>query len=199
VAPGAGFEPARGRINSAVPSQLGYPGKTLVGNLGVEPSASAFQAQRISVFLVPETLRTSNLGGPSGLEPESQVSETCALSNWTMDRWSGRRYSNPNPRLRKPALCPVELRPFGFGVAGGNRILVDGSTDRRLTTRPRPQLVPGARVARACPAFQTGASTPTAFLANLVEEEGIEPPSAGCRPAVLPLNDSPKTGCGLAS
>ena len=42
VAPGAGFEPARGGINSAVPSQLGYPGKTdygkLVGNLGVEPS-----------------------------------------------------------------------------------------------------------------------------------------------------------------
>lgn len=30
-------------------------------------------------------------------------------------------------------------------------------------------------------------------LANLVEEEGIEPPSAGCRPAVLPLNDSPNS------
>ena len=28
-------------------------------------------------------------------------------------------------------------------------------------------------------------------LANLVEEEGIEPSSAGCRPAVLPLDDSP--------
>ena len=33
----------------------------------------------------------------------------------------------------------------------------------------------------------------TASLANLVEEEGIEPSFAGCRPAVLPLNDSPKT------
>jgi hypothetical protein len=52
--------------------------------------------------------------------------------------------------------------------------------------------VPGARVERACPAFQTGASTATAFLANLVEEEGIEPSFAGCRPAVLPLDDSPK-------
>ena len=31
----------------------------------------------------------------------------------------------------------------------------------------------------------------TASLANLVEEEGIEPSFAGCRPAVLPLNDSP--------
>ena len=39
----------------------------------------------------------------------------------------------------------------------------------------------------------------TASLANLVEEEGIEPSFAGCRPAVLPLNDSPKLGCGLAS
>ena len=61
------------------------------------------------------------------------------------------------------------------------------------------RLVPGARVERACPAFQTGALTATASLANLVEEEGIEPSFAGCRPAVLPLNDSPKLGCGLAS
>ena len=118
MAPGAGFEPARDRINSAAPFQLGYPGKNCYA---------------------------------------------------------------------------------GFGVAGGNRILVDGSTDRRLTTRPRPHLAPGARVERAYPAFQTGASTATAFLANLVEEEGIEPSFAGCRPAVLPLDDSPNTGCGLAS
>jgi hypothetical protein len=41
-------------------------------------------------------------------------------------------------------------------------------------------------------AFQTGALTATASLANLVEEEGIEPSFAGCRPAVLPLNDSPE-------
>ena len=54
------------------------------------------------------------------------------------------------------------------------------------------QLAPGARVERACPAFQTGALTATAPLANLVEEEGVEPSFAGCRPAVLPLNDSPK-------
>ena len=51
--------------------------------------------------------------------------------------------------------------------------------------------MPGARVERACPAFQTGALTATAFLANLVEEEGVEPSFAGCRLAVLPLNDSP--------
>lgn len=34
-------------------------------------------------------------------------------------------------------------------------------------------------------------SIATASLTNLVEEEGIEPSSAGCRPAVLPLDDSP--------
>lgn len=58
--------------------------------------------------------------------------------------------------------------------------------------RVSKHLVPGARVERACPAFQAGALTATASLANLVEEEGIEPSFAGCRPAVLPLNDSPK-------
>ena len=52
--------------------------------------------------------------------------------------------------------------------------------------------MPGARVEPACPAFQTGALTATASLAKLVEEEGIEPSFAGCRPAVLPLNDSPE-------
>jgi hypothetical protein len=35
-------------------------------------------------------------------------------------------------------------------------------------------------------------------LASLVEEEGIEPSFAGCRPAVLPLNDSPKLTATLA-
>src|ERR1700722_12669102 len=33
---------------------------------------------------------------------------------------------------------------------------------------------------------------------ELVEEEGIEPSFAGCRPAVLPLNDSPKMTATLA-
>ena len=41
---------------------------------------------------------------------------------------------------------------------------MERSTVARLTTRPRP---------------------------HLVEEEGIEPPFTGCRPAVLPLDDSP--------
>ena len=85
MAPGAGFEPARVRINSTAPSQLGYPGKTLVGNLGVEPSGSAIRTQRNAVFLAPET-RKINLAGPSGFEPESQPSEGWALSRWTMDR-----------------------------------------------------------------------------------------------------------------
>lgn len=86
MAPGAGFEPARGRINSAVPSQFGYPGKLLVGNLGVEPSVLCVPSA--ADFRLPRS-RTStfkDLAGPAGLEPESQASETCALSSWTMDR-----------------------------------------------------------------------------------------------------------------
>src|SRR5713226_7286591 len=100
MAPGAGFEPARGRINSAVPFQLGYPGTTLVGNLGVELSDSASQTQRIAVFLVPEIQYSKDLAGPSGLEPESQASETCALSRWTMDR----RGTGVGDRTRIPGL-----------------------------------------------------------------------------------------------
>jgi hypothetical protein len=100
VAPGAGFEPARGRINSAVPFQLGYPGKTWSGTWESNPVISAFQAQRISVFLVPELQFLGELVGPSGLEPESQASETCALSRWTMDR-SGTGVGN---RTRIPGL-----------------------------------------------------------------------------------------------
>jgi hypothetical protein len=101
MAPGAGFEPARGRRNSAVPFQLGDPGTSLVGNLGVEPSASAIRTQRIAVFLIPGTTRPR--------------------AHWLSE------------------------------------------ASQRLAT-----------------------ASPT----NMVEEEGIEPPSAGCRPAVLPLNDS---------
>ena len=61
--------------------------------------------------------------------------------------------------------------------------------------------MPGARVERASlietsSAFQTGASLinerANGLPGELVEEEGIEPSFAGCRPAVLPLNDSPK-------
>ena len=85
MAPGAGFEPARDRINSTAPSQLGYPGKTLVGNLGVEPSASAVRTQRICRLPRSRNLKL-NLAGPSGFEPESQPSEGWALSRWTMDR-----------------------------------------------------------------------------------------------------------------
>ena len=33
-----GFEPSRGRINSAVPYQLGYATKDLVAGAGVEPA-----------------------------------------------------------------------------------------------------------------------------------------------------------------
>jgi hypothetical protein len=67
---------------------------------------------------------------------------------------------------------------------------VDRSTVCRLSHSATVTLAPGARVERACPAFQTGALTATAFLANLLEEV-IEPSLAGGRPAVLPVNDSP--------
>src|SRR5713226_9951329 len=94
-------------------------------------------------------------------------------------------------RLKRTALSRLSYAPK---PAPGSRIELSWSDPQShaSATRPRSHLAPGARVERACPAFQTGALTATAFLANLVEEEGVEPSLAGCRPAVLPLDDSPK-------
>jgi hypothetical protein len=83
------------------------------------------------------------------------------------------------------------------GVTGENRTLVDGATTRRSATELRPQLAPGARVERACLAFQASALTATASLAELVEERRIELRLLGCRPSVLPLSLHPhETGPG---
>jgi hypothetical protein len=76
-------------------------------------------------------------------------------------------------------------------VTGENRTLVDGATTRRSATELRPQLAPGARVERACLAFQASALTATASLADLVEERRIELRLLGCRPSVLPLSLHP--------
>src|SRR5713226_1582913 len=94
-------------------------------------------------------------------------------------------------RLKRTALSRLSYAPK---PAPGSRIELSWSDPQSpaSATRPRSHLAPGARVERACPAFRTGALTATASLANLVEEEGIEPSLAGCRPAVLPLNDSPQ-------
>ena len=94
MAPGAGFEPARDRINSAVPSQLGYPGKTLVGNLGVEPSASAVRAQRICRLPRSRNLKIK-LGRP--IRIRTGISAFGGLGP-----------------------VPLDDGPFEIGVAGGN-------------------------------------------------------------------------------
>ena len=111
-------------------SNLATPEEPWSGTWESNPVISASQAQRISVFLVPEIQFLEDLVGPSGLEPESQASETCALSSWTMDRsgtgvgnrtripglgnrrsvqlnyarsgWGGRRKSNPRGRFHRP-------------------------------------------------------------------------------------------------
>ena len=85
MAPGAGFEPARIRINSAVPYRLGYPGTTWSGTWESNPVPLRSERSGFAVFLAPE-IRNSILAGPSGFEPESQPSEGWVLSCWTMDR-----------------------------------------------------------------------------------------------------------------
>lgn len=50
--------------------------------------------------------------GLSGVEPEYQASEACALSNWTIGRkWYGSRDSNPDCRFRRPNSYPIERLP----------------------------------------------------------------------------------------
>ena len=92
-------------------SSLATPEKTWSGTWESNPVISAFQAQRVSVFLVPELQFLGELVGPSGLEPESQASETCALSRWTMDRsgtdWGDRRESNSRGAMHSRAPKPL--------------------------------------------------------------------------------------------
>ena len=149
MAPGAGFEPARDRINSAAPSQLGYPGKTVVGNLGVGPSDSAIRTQRICRL------------------PRSRNSK--------IKTWPAHPDSNRNLSLRRAGPCPVG--PW-TGINLGWPEEIESSW-----TVPQTAAYPLGHGHTWC----------QQRLANLVEEEGIEPPSAGCRPAVLPLNDSPNS------
>ena len=92
MAPRAGVEPARGLVNSQMPFQLGY--------LGMKQS--------------------KNLAGPSGLEPEFQASETCALSRLD-DRpaWNRRPDSNRHFFVRTEAFYPLNDARV-TGVTGGN-------------------------------------------------------------------------------
>lgn len=48
------------------------------------------------------------LDQPSGLEPESQASDACALSCWTMAGWGTRRESNPDLTVRTGAPCALD-------------------------------------------------------------------------------------------
>ena len=146
MAPGAGFEPAHDRINSAAPSQLGYPGRTMVGNLGVGPSGSAIRTQWNAVFLAPETRKSLLPAHPD---------------------------SNRNLNLRRAGPCPVG--PWTRINLGWPEEIESSWTVPQTAAYP----------------LGHGHTWCQQRLANLVEEEGIEPPSAGCRPAVLPLNDSP--------
>jgi hypothetical protein len=149
VAPGAGLEPAHIRINSAAPSRLGYPGKG-----GREPGS------RTQCFCAPNAedcrfpcSRTSNpLAGPSGVEPESQASETCALSRLD-DRpaWNRRPDSNRHFFVRTEAFYPLNDARL-IGVAGENRTLVDWFTASRLNHSATA--TSGARsTSRTCFAF----------------------------------------------
>src|SRR5438445_2430685 len=118
--------------------------------------------------------------------------------------WLGGADSNCRSRLQRPASWPLNDLPAKWG---DRRELNPRGQIHSLPPKPlghghawcQEHESNVLRSFQTSSAFQTGALTATASLAKLVEEEGIEPSFAGCRPAVLPLNDSPKPGCGLAS
>lgn len=84
-------------------------------------------------------------------------------------------------------------------MTGEIRTLVERSTVARLIHSATVTV--GARsTSRTClSGFSDRRLDRNGLPGELVEEEGVEPSFAGCGPAVLPLNDSPDLGCGLAS
>jgi hypothetical protein len=90
-------------------------------------------------------------------------------------------------------LFPLNYARSQNGVTGENRTLVERSTVARLSHSATATL--GARsTSRTClSGFSDRRFDRNGLPGELVEEEGIEPSFAGCRPAVLPLNDSPSS------
>ena len=104
-----------------------------------------------------------------------------AVTVWLTPRAWSRECSNlPLPGFNRP------LRRQSFetrcSIAMGPAAGIEPAASRLRGERPYHQDLAGT------------------IFSVMVWSEGVEPSSAGCRPAVLPLNDSPdRIGCGLAS
>ena len=102
--------------------------------LGREPGSrtQCFCAPNAEDYRFPCSRTSNALAGPSGFEPEFQVSETCALSRLD-DRpaWNRRPDSNRHFFVRTEAFYPLNDARV-IGVAGENRTLVDWFTTSRL-------------------------------------------------------------------
>ena len=134
--------------------------------------------------------RLPNLATPEELWSGTWESDPVALRS----ERSGMPFSSL-PKLENHFCPPIRIRtgistfgglgpaPLDHGpesIWGGRRKLNPRGRFHRPPPNHSATATLGARTSRLCDG-----------LARLVEEEGIEPPSAGCRPAVLPLNDSP--------
>jgi hypothetical protein len=128
--------------NLATPEKLGRrPGSRTQSSCSRSMSASATLVSAVK-----------NLAGPSGVEPEFQASETCALSRLD-DRpaWNRRPDSNRHFFVRTEAFYPLNDARL-IGVAGENRTLVDWFTASRLNHSATA--TSGARsTSRTCFAF----------------------------------------------
>jgi hypothetical protein len=133
-----------------------------------------------------------------GIEPRSlglQPSAMTTLARWSLG-WSRRRESNPRLRVtRAPCLRQHFVDVVGSGglepprACARGRWAADYPTTRRTSWGERPESNRLERVSQT-----RGAPLPSPTV-GLVAGEGIEPPCAVCRTAVLPLNE-PAVGRG---
>ena len=179
MAPGAGFEPARGRINSAVPFQLGYPGITLVGNLGVEPSVLCVPSA--ADYRLPRS--RNSMAGRGRLELPYQASKTRVLPLDDLPSiWGGRRKSNPRGTCAWPhqqcGAFPAWLPRNNFGREPGSRT--------QCSLRPKRSGFPSS-------------SFPKFILQDLVGPSGLEPESQASETCALSRWAMGRSGTGAGT
>lgn len=192
MAAGEGFEPSwtRGQSPPHYPCAnrlfvfTRVPGRWL-GRRGSNPHDDLLPRQvAFRLAHVPLGCPSSNALDSRGPQPRALLSSSGHTS------WSTPRGSNPDEAACRAAALPLVLGVGGSGP--GSRTLL-GS----VMSRPRPRGVRnrlgGAGGCRSR-VFRLRAGSPAVErqrLKKLVDPEGLEPSSPGCRPGVLPLNDRP--------
>ena len=113
-------------------------------------------------------------------------------------KWSGREDSNLHAPAPEAGGLPITLRPEEWGERRESNPLERGSQPRGAPfafAHQRAGSRPWSRRRESNPHFEayetSKVAVPSLRICALVDPEGIEPSSRGCRPRILPLNDGP--------